>query len=73
MSDVAGRKCRIEVLSGLDRRQPDDTRKWVLLTDNRMPMLQGKYKVAHFDGKADANEFFSETGVPTTFFLTTFY
>lgn len=30
----------------------EDTRKWVPLTDNRMPTLQGKYKVPHFDGKA---------------------
>src|SRR5512136_898384 len=30
----------------------EDTRKWIPLTDNRMPTLQGKYKVAHFDGKA---------------------
>ena len=51
----------------------EDTRKWVPLNDNRMPTLQGKYKVAHFDGKADANELFSKSGVSTTFFLTTFY
>ena len=51
----------------------EDTRKWVPLSDNRMPTLQGKYKVAHFDGKADANEFFIKAGVPTTYFLTTFY
>jgi uncharacterized protein YbjT (DUF2867 family) len=29
----------------------EDTRQWVPLSDNRMPTLQGKYKVAHFDGK----------------------
>ena len=51
----------------------EDTRKWVPLSDNRMPTLQGKYKVAHFDGKAEANEFFIKAGVPTTYFLTTFY
>lgn len=51
----------------------EDTRKWVPLTDNRMPTLQGKYKVVHFDAKAEANDLFIKAGVPTTFFLTTFY
>jgi len=31
----------------------EDTRKWVPLSDNRMPTLHGKYKVPHFDGKAN--------------------
>jgi uncharacterized protein YbjT (DUF2867 family) len=51
----------------------EDTRKWVPLSDNRMPTLQGKYKVAHFDGKAEVNAEFTKLGVPTTFLLTSFY
>ena len=51
----------------------EDTREWVPLTDNRMPTLQGKYKVAHFDGKASANHFFTDLDVPTTFLYTSFY
>jgi uncharacterized protein YbjT (DUF2867 family) len=51
----------------------EDTRKHIPLSDNRMPTLQGKYKVAHFDGKAEANDAFTELGVPTTFLLTSFY
>lgn len=51
----------------------EDTRKLVPLSDNRMPTLQGKYKVAHFDGKAEANAEFTSLGVPTTFLLTSFY
>jgi uncharacterized protein YbjT (DUF2867 family) len=51
----------------------EDTRKWVPLTDNRMPTLMGKYKVPHFDSKGEANQLFSELGVPTTFLLTSFY
>ncbi len=51
----------------------EDTRKWVPLTDNRMPTLMGNYKVAHFDGKSEANHVFTENGVPTTFLLTSFY
>jgi uncharacterized protein YbjT (DUF2867 family) len=33
----------------------------------------GHYKVPHFDAKGDANRFFTEAGVPTTFLLTSFY
>ena len=51
----------------------EDTRKWVPLSDNRMPTLMGKYKVPHFDAKAEANHAFTEAGVPTTFLLTSFY
>jgi uncharacterized protein YbjT (DUF2867 family) len=51
----------------------EDTRQWVPLSDNRMPTLMGKYKVPHFDAKGEANKFFTELGVPTTFLLTSFY
>ncbi len=51
----------------------EDTRKWVPLNDNRMPTLMGKYKVPHFDAKGEANNFFTEAGVPTTFLLPSFY
>jgi uncharacterized protein YbjT (DUF2867 family) len=51
----------------------EDTRKWVPLDDTRMPTLMGKYKVPHFDAKGEANRLFSESGVPTTFLLTSFY
>jgi uncharacterized protein YbjT (DUF2867 family) len=51
----------------------DDTRKWIPLSDNRMPTLQGKYKVPHFDAKGESNKYFTESGVPTTIFNTVFY
>jgi uncharacterized protein YbjT (DUF2867 family) len=51
----------------------EDTRKWVPLSDHRMPTLMGKYKVAHFDAKGEADQLFTEAGVPTTFLLTSFY
>jgi uncharacterized protein YbjT (DUF2867 family) len=51
----------------------EDTRRWVPLTDNRMPTLMGKYKVPHFDAKGEADHFFTELGVPTTILLTSFY
>jgi uncharacterized protein YbjT (DUF2867 family) len=51
----------------------EDTRKWVPLSDSRMPTLMGKYKVPHFDAKGEADQVFTELGVPTTFLLTSFY
>ena len=51
----------------------EDTRKWVPLSDNRIPTLMGKYKVPHFDAKGEADEVFRKLGLPTTFLLTSFY
>lgn len=51
----------------------EDTRKWVPLEDNRMPTLQGKYKVPHFDGKGASDAYFVESGVPYTLLLTSFF
>jgi uncharacterized protein YbjT (DUF2867 family) len=51
----------------------EDTRTWVPLTDDRMPTLMNHYKVPHFDSKGEANRFFAEAGVPTTFLNTSFY
>lgn len=50
-----------------------DTRDHIPLDDDRVPTLQGGYKVPHFDSKAEADEFFREAGVPTTNLSTTFY
>jgi uncharacterized protein YbjT (DUF2867 family) len=33
----------------------------------------GKYKVPHFDGKGEADHFFTDLGVPTTFLVPSFY
>lgn len=51
----------------------EDTRKWVPLSDSRMPTLKDKYKVPHFDAKGEANHFFTDLGLPVTFLLTSFY
>jgi len=51
----------------------EDTRNWISLSDERMPTLQGKYKVPHFDAKGVANAFFAEAGVPVTCLNTSFY
>jgi uncharacterized protein YbjT (DUF2867 family) len=51
----------------------EDTRKWIPLSDNRMPTLQGKYKVPHFDAKGEADEVFKKLGLPLTILLASFY
>jgi uncharacterized protein YbjT (DUF2867 family) len=49
----------------------EDTRKLMSADDKRMPILQDKYRVPHFDAKAEADAFFQ--GLPVTFLRTTFY
>jgi uncharacterized protein YbjT (DUF2867 family) len=49
----------------------EDTRNLMNADDKRMPMLQEKYRVPHFDAKAEANAYFE--GLPTTFLVTSFY
>jgi uncharacterized protein YbjT (DUF2867 family) len=51
----------------------EDTRDLLPLDDTRMPVLQDKYNVPHFDAKGEANKLFTEAGVPTTFLNTTFF
>jgi uncharacterized protein YbjT (DUF2867 family) len=51
----------------------EDTRKLCPVSDNRMPTLQGKYKVPHFDAKGEADSQFTSLGLPLTILLTTFY
>lgn len=49
----------------------EDVRKYVPLDDDSMPTLQGKYKVPHFDGKGESDQYFA--ALPTTYLLTAFY
>jgi len=51
----------------------EDVRTFVPLTDSSMPNLHGKYKVPHFDGKGEADRYFRESGVPTTYLYASFY
>lgn len=51
----------------------EDTRQWVPLDDDRMPTLQGRFKVPHYDGKGEADALWAAAGVPTTYLLTSFY
>lgn len=51
----------------------EDSRRFVPLDDDRMPTLMDRYKVPHFDAKAESDALFVDAGVPTTFLLTSFY
>ncbi len=51
----------------------EDTRKWVPLADNRLPTIDGKYKVPHFDSKGQLDELFAAEAAPTTYLLAAFY
>ena len=51
----------------------EDTRRWVPLSDDRMPTLMGQYKVPHFDAKGEANDAFVNAAVPVTLLHTSFY
>jgi uncharacterized protein YbjT (DUF2867 family) len=49
----------------------EDTRAFMAPDDTRMPFLQEKYRVPHFDAKAESNAFFA--GLPVTYLITSFY
>jgi uncharacterized protein YbjT (DUF2867 family) len=51
----------------------EDTRKWFPLEDERLPTLQGRYKVPNMDAKGQTDQLFIENGVPTTFLLSPFF
>ncbi|MET9226249.1 NmrA/HSCARG family protein [Lentzea sp. NPDC003310] len=52
----------------------EDTREAISLDDDRMPTLEGKYKVPHFDVKGgEADPLFAEAGLPTTYVRNSFY
>ncbi|MEW1909240.1 NmrA/HSCARG family protein [Kitasatospora sp. NPDC085895] len=51
----------------------EDTRECLSPDDPRTPVLQGSYTVPHFDAKAEADHYFTDAGVPTTFLRSTFY
>lgn len=49
----------------------EDTRALMSADDKRMPFLQEKYRVPHFDAKAEADTYFA--GLPVTYLVTSFY
>ncbi len=51
----------------------EDTRRRYPLADNRMPTLQGRFKVPQWDAKSEGDARFEDAGVPTTYLLTPFH
>lgn len=51
----------------------EDTRRWVPLSDGRLPTLQGQYKVPHFDSKGQVDSVFAREAAPTSYLLAAFY
>lgn len=52
----------------------EDTREVISLDDDRMPTLDEKYKVPHFDVKGgEADALFERAGLPTTYVRMSFY
>ncbi len=51
----------------------EDVREFIPLHDDSMPTIRDKYKVPHFDAKGEADKFFIEAAVPTTFLYPSFY
>lgn len=50
----------------------EDSRRWLALSDPRMPTLLQRYKVPAFDAKGEADAFFAASGVPVTLLRTGF-
>jgi uncharacterized protein YbjT (DUF2867 family) len=51
----------------------EDTRLRVPLADHRLPTIQGKFKVPHFDSKGSVDGVFAREAAPTTYLLAAFY
>lgn len=51
----------------------EDTRDLVPLDDDRMPTLNENWKVPHYDGKGEADDEFTDRGLPVTLLRTSFY
>ena len=49
----------------------EDTRRLMPASDTRMPLLQERFRVPHFDAKAEADPFFAD--LPVTYLVTSFY
>jgi len=51
----------------------EDMRQWVPIEDDRMPTLNEKWTVPHYDGKGEADKEFTARGLPVTLLQTSFY
>ena len=51
----------------------EDTRQQIPLEDPRMPVLQERFNIPHFDAKGEADAIFAAEGAPTSYLLAAFY
>lgn len=51
----------------------EDSRNFMSVDDPRMPTLQEKYKVPHFDSKGEVDSYLKQIGLPSTVLWTSFY
>jgi uncharacterized protein YbjT (DUF2867 family) len=51
----------------------EDTRDFIAADGARMPVLEGRFNVPHFDAKGEANRYFTQQRVPATFLYTSCY
>lgn len=51
----------------------EDTRAYLPLDDPSIPVFDGRYTVPHFDAKSEADKFFAQAGVPTTYLRPSMY
>ncbi|BBX48544.1 NmrA/HSCARG family protein [Mycobacterium cookii] len=71
-AEVAARAAKDAGVAHLVWSTLEDTRTRFANPDE-VPTLEGRYKVPHFDAKAEADEIFVRYGVPTTFLRTSFF
>ncbi len=72
----AGNMARAAKAAGVDHviwSTLEDTRRWIPLSDDRMPTLMGAYKTPHFDAKGESDQVFKDLDLPVTCLLTAFY
>jgi uncharacterized protein YbjT (DUF2867 family) len=72
-AEIAARAARATGLKHVVWSTLEDTRPFFAHLGSNPPTLLGKYKVPHLDCKGEANTFFVQHGVPTTFLETTTY
>jgi len=55
------------------RSRANGPRGYLPLDDPSIPVFDGRYSVPHFDAKSEADRFFAEAGVPTTYLRPSMY
>ncbi|ODR11802.1 nucleoside-diphosphate sugar epimerase [Mycolicibacillus koreensis] len=71
-AETAARAARAAGVAHVVWSTLEDTREF-FGDDDRVPTVDGRYKVPHFDAKAEADDAFRRHGVPTTFLRTAFF